>query len=113
MSVACDGGRVPRFVVPDRSIMTTSNGVFVYSEEASTWSTALIMSSGSYSGLAMHELDHRKRKELITSPKFSSSGMAEQYVIPPDIEQLRGLTKSSVLLRNVLSNACLSVGGIA
>jgi len=48
----------------------------------------------------------------MTAPKFSSSGKAELYVIPPVIEQSRGLSTSSVVIRNVLSSACLSGGGI-
>jgi len=87
------------------SIMTTINGMSVHSDEASAWSTALSMSSRSYSGLAMQEMVHRKRKELMNVPNISSSGKAEQYVIPPVIEQLRGLPKSSGVMRNVDSSA--------
>ena len=89
------------------------NGVFVHSGNASAQSTALSMSSGSYSGLAMNELIQRKRKKFMTAPKFSSSGKAEQYVIPLVIEQLRWLTKSSKVVRNVLSIACISGDWIA
>ena len=39
--------------------MMTKNGVSVCSDEARAWRTAFSMSSGSYSGLAMHELVHR------------------------------------------------------
>jgi hypothetical protein len=48
------------------------------------------MSFGSYSSLAMQELVQRKRMEFINAPKASSSAKAEQYVMPPVIEQLRG-----------------------
>ena len=44
----------------------------------------------------------------MTAPKVSSSGKAEQYVIPSVIEQLRGLSMSFVVVRNVLYNACRS-----
>ena len=87
------------------SITTTRNGVFVHSEDASGCITALSTSSGSYSGLAMQELVHRKRKKLMTAPKFTSPGKAEHYVIPPVMEQLRGLSNRSVLVRNILSSA--------
>jgi hypothetical protein len=56
------------------------------------------MSSGSYSGLAIHELVHQYWKEFIAAPKAASSGKAEQYVMPFDIEQLRGLPKSFVVV---------------
>ncbi len=56
---------------------------------------------------------HRKRKKFTTAPKVSSSGMTEQYVIPPAIEQLRGLPKSSVVVRNVVSNVRRSGRDIA
>jgi hypothetical protein len=95
------------------SITITINGVYVYLEVASAWSTALIMSSSSYFGLAVQELVHRKRKKLITAPKFSSSGKGEHYVIPQVIELLKGLPKNSMGVRNVLSSVCISVGGIA
>jgi len=80
--------------------MTTRNGVYTYSEEASACSTVVSMSSGSYSGLAMQQLDQRKRKELMTAKKFTSSGKAEQYVM----EQLRGLPSSYVVVRKVPSS---------
>jgi hypothetical protein len=54
-----------------------------------------------------------KRKEFMTASKFPSSGKVDQYLIPPGIEQLRGLSKSSVVVNNLLSSACLSGGGIA
>ncbi len=69
------------------------------------------MSSGSYSGLAMHEFVHRYRKESIMAPNLSSSRKAEQYVIPSAIEKLRGLPKSYVMVRNVLSKTIRRVGG--
>jgi hypothetical protein len=71
------------------------------------------MSSGSYSGLAMQELVHRCWKEFLTAPKVASSGKAEQHVMPSSIEQLRGLPKSSVVIRNVDFIACRSLGGMA
>jgi hypothetical protein len=71
------------------------------------------MFSGSYFGLAMQEQVQRKRKELMTAPKTSSSEKDEWYVIPTYIEQLRGLSKSSIVIRNVASIACGSGGGIA
>ncbi len=71
------------------------------------------MSSGSYSGLYMHDAVHRYWKELMFAPKLVSSGKAEQYVMPSVIGQLRGLPKSSVVVWNVCSNATRSGGGIA
>ena len=68
------------------------------------------MFSGSYLGLAMQELVQRKRKRFMTAPKVSSSWKIEQYVIPPVIEQLRGLPNSYVVVRIVFSNAWLSGG---
>jgi hypothetical protein len=53
--------------------------------------TALSMSSGSYSGLAIHEPIQQYRNESLIEPKISSSGKTEQYEIPPEMEQLRGL----------------------
>ncbi len=88
------------------------NGASLFSKKARACRTVLIMSSGSYSGLAMHELVHRYWKEFITAPKAASSGKAEQYVMPSDIEQLRGL-KSPVVVRNMDSIACRSLGGMA
>jgi len=78
--------------------MTTRNGVSVHLDEASAWSTTLSISSGSHSVLAMQELVHRKRKDVTSAPKISSSGKAEQYVMPPVMEQLRGLQKHSVVV---------------
>jgi hypothetical protein len=63
------------------------------------------MSSGSYSGLGMHKLVHRKKKEFKIPPKTVSFGNTEQYVMLPDIEQLSGLPKSFVIVRNLVSIA--------
>ncbi len=93
--------------------MTAKNGSSVCSEEAWAWRTACSMSSGSYSGLAMHEAVYRNWKELMIAPKLESSGKAEQYVMPSVIGQLRGLPKSSVVVWNVCSIVRRSVGGIA
>ena len=84
-------------------IKTTRKGVPNDSEEASAWRTALSMSSGSYSGMAIDELVLRYRKESVIAPKISSSWKAEQYETPLVMEQLRGLPKSSVSVRNVRS----------
>ncbi len=89
------------------------NGASLFSEEARTCRTVFSMSSGSYSGLAMQELVHRYWKEFITAPKAASSGRAEQYVMPFGIEQMKGLPKSSIVTRNVISIACRSLGGMA
>ena len=70
------------------------------------------MSSGSYSGFAMHEADHRYRKESRIAPKLTSSGNAEEKIIPSVIEQLRGLPKSSVVVWNVCSSTKRRGGGI-
>ncbi len=85
---------------------TTNKGESDDSNEASVWRTALSISSGSHFGLAIQELVKRDRKESAIAPKFSSSGKAEQYEIPPDMEQLRVLLKGSVLVRNVRPMAC-------
>jgi len=63
------------------SIMTKKNGVFVHSNEASVWKIALSMSSGSYSGLAMHEAVHRYKNKLRKAPKLTSSGKADPSVM--------------------------------
>ena len=94
-------------------IKTTKKGESNDSDEASTWRTALSISSGSYSGLVIQEPVQLKRKEFISAPKVSSSEKAEQYVIPPVMEQFRGLLKSSVVVRNIISNACWSEDGVA
>jgi hypothetical protein len=94
-------------------IKTTKKGVFVDSEEASAWRTALSISSGSYSGLAIHEPVQRYRNKSVIAPKISSSGKAEHNEIPPDMEELRGLPKSSLLDRNVRPNACCSASVVA
>ena len=91
---------------PTGSIKTTRNGVFVDSEEASARRTALSIFSGTYSELDIHEPVHRKRKESVTAPNISFSGKAEQYVIPPVMEQLRGLPDNSIVVRKVRSRAC-------
>ncbi len=84
------------------SILTNRKWIPAHSDESSACSTALSMSSGSYSGLAMQELVMRKIKEFIAAPKVSSSGKAEQYGIPIGKKQLRGLPQISVVVRNVL-----------
>jgi hypothetical protein len=61
------------------------------------------MSSGSYSGLAMHEAVHSYKKELRIAPKVTSSGKFDHHGIPSVMEQLRGLPKSSFVVRNVCS----------
>ena len=70
------------------------------------------MSSGSYSGLAMHDAVHRYWKELMIAPNLTSSWKAE-YVMMSVIGQLRGLPKISVVAWNVCSSAMRSGGGIA
>jgi hypothetical protein len=86
-------------------INTTRKGASGDSDEARACRTPLSISSGSYFGLAIHEPVQRYRKESVIAPKTSSSGKAEQYEIPPDMEQLRGFPKSSVSERNVRSRA--------
>jgi hypothetical protein len=49
-----------------------------HSDNASACRIVVSMSSGSYSGLAMHELVQRKPKALDNAPKIASSGNAEQ-----------------------------------
>ncbi len=71
------------------------------------------MSSGSYSGLAMHEPVQLYEKASMMAPNASSGLKAEQYAMPLDMEQLRGLPKSSVVERNVRSKARCSAGGVA
>jgi hypothetical protein len=61
----------------------------------------------------MHEPVQRYRNGSVIEPKISSSGKAEQYEIPPDMEQLRGLSKSSLSARNVRSNAFCRVGMVS
>ncbi len=92
---------------------TTKKGVSGDSKDARAWRTALSISSGSYFGLDIHEPAQRYRKKSVSAPTFFSSGKAELYEIPPDMEQFRGLTNSSVLVRNVRSRACWSAGGVA
>ena len=50
-----------------RSIVTTNNGISVDSGNVSTWRTTLSMSSGSYSGLAIHELVQRYKHDFRTA----------------------------------------------
>ena len=87
--------------------------VFGDSEEARAWRANLSISSGSYSGLTIHESVQRYRNESVIAPKISFSGKPEQFEIPPDMEQLRGLPKSCVFVMNVRSKACWSEGGVA
>ena len=93
-------------------IKITKKRVSGDSKEASAWRTALSISFGSYSWLSIYELVQRYRNESMIAPKISSSGKADQYEIPPVMEQLRGLPKSSVMVRNVRYNACWSVSGV-
>ncbi len=81
-----------------RRTMTARNGAFVCFEEDSAWRTAFSMSSGPYSGLAMHDAVHRYWKELRIAPKVTSSWKADQYVMLFVIVQLRGLPNSSVVV---------------
>ena len=83
------------------------------SEEERAWRTALSISSGSYSGLAIHEPVQRYRNDSMIAPKISSSGMAEQHEIPMDMDQMRGLPKSSLSDRNVRSSTYFRVGIVA
>jgi hypothetical protein len=83
------------------------------SEEERAWKSALSISSGSYSGLAIHEHVHRYRNKSMVAQKISSSGNARQYEIPHDMEQLRGLPNNSLSDKNVRSNACCRVGMVA
>ncbi len=92
------------------SIKTTRKGASCASEEDRAWRTALSISSGSYYGLDMHEPAQRYRTESVVAPKMSSPGNAERYEIPLDMEQFRGLPKSSMSDRNVRSNAWSKVG---
>ena len=71
------------------------------------------MSSGSYSGLAIHEPVHLYEKASVMAPNASSNLKAEQYAMSLDMEQLRGLPKSSVVERNVCSRALCNAGGVA
>ena len=65
-------------------IKTTRKGVSCISEEERAWRAALSISSGSYSGLAIHELVQRYKNESVIAPKTSSSGRFEQHEIPPE-----------------------------
>ena len=95
------------------NIKINRKGVSCDSEEERAWRTALSISSGSYSGLAIQEPVQRYRNESVVAPNISSSGKVEHYEIPLDMEQLRGLPKSSLSDRNVRSNACCRVGMVA
>jgi hypothetical protein len=53
--VAENCGRVPRCVIQDRESQDPKKGESHVSDEASAWRTALSISSGLYSGLAIHE----------------------------------------------------------
>ncbi len=84
------------------------------SEEERAWRTALSVFFGSYSGFDMHEPVQRYRNESVVAPKILSSGNAEQYeILPSDMEELRGLSKSSLSDRVVRSNAFCRVGMVA
>jgi len=96
-----------------RRINTIRKGVSGDSDEAKAWRTALSISYGSYSELAIQEPFQRYRKESVIAPNTSSFGKAEQYEIPPGMEQLMGLPKSSVSERNVRSNAYWRTCGVA
>ena len=95
------------------STKTTRNGASVCFDDASAWRTTFSMSSVSYSGFAMHEAVHQYRKESRIAPNLTSYGKAEQHVITSVIGQLRGLPKSSVVVRSVCSKAIRRRVGIA
>ena len=95
------------------SIKITRKGASCDSEEERPWRTALSISSCSYSGLAIHEPVQWYRNESVVAPKISSSGKAEHYEIPHDMEQLRGLPKISLSDRDVRSNAFYRVDMVA
>ncbi len=57
---------------------TIKKGVALVSDDTSACRTALSLSSGSYSELAMKEFVHRNLKEFIIAPKTVSSENAEQ-----------------------------------
>jgi hypothetical protein len=59
-------------------IKTPRKGVSCESEEARACRTALSMSCGSYSWLAIHESDQRYEKASVMAPNASSAGKAEQ-----------------------------------
>ena len=59
-------------------IRTTKNEVSLLSNDDNAWRTAFSISSGSYSGLTMQELDRLSWKEFIIAPKTVSSGKAEE-----------------------------------
>jgi hypothetical protein len=88
-----------------RRTRTTKKGASQLSDDESACMIVFNMSSGSYSGLAMQDPVHRNLKESIIAPKTASSGNAEQYVMPSNVDQLNGLPKSSEVVRNVESIA--------
>ena len=57
--VAVDCGGVPRCVLLDREDPDHPKVIYVASEEASAYRTALSMFSGSYSGMAIQKRVHR------------------------------------------------------
>ncbi len=59
-------------------ISTTKKGISCASEEARACKTTLSMSSGSYSGLAIHEPLQRYEKASSMAPNASSALKAEQ-----------------------------------
>jgi hypothetical protein len=59
-------------------IITAKKGLSCASEEARAWRTALSMSSGSYSGLAIQEPVHLYEKASRMAPNASSALKAEQ-----------------------------------
>ncbi len=61
-----------------RRIKTAKKGVSCVSEEARACRTALSMSSGSCSGLAIHKPDQRYEKASSMAPNASSALKAEQ-----------------------------------
>ena len=99
--VTANCNRIPPCVLSDREDLDHQKGVSLDSEEASAWRTALRISSGSYSVMAIHEPAHRCRKESVIARKTSSSWKTDQYKMSLVTKQLRGLPTSSVLVRNV------------
>jgi hypothetical protein len=74
---------------------TTRSGLGDVVHEVGACKTALRMSSGSYSGLAMHDPVSRYLNELKWAPKLASSGNAVQYSTFGCMELFNGLAKSS------------------
>ncbi len=58
-------------------IKTNKKGVPDDSKEARAWRPSMRMSSGSYSGLVMHELVKRYRNESVIAPEISTYVKAE------------------------------------